>query len=431
MLTINYKDADAIECIQKLIYSDARDDSIGNTVREVLSDVSINGDSAVLKYTEKFDSAKLQASDLRVEKAEFEKAVNSLSAEEKTAIESSLASVTDFHKKTLPKSWSEKNSHGANVGEVFHPIQRVGLYVPGGSVPLVSSVIMTAALAKVAGVPSIAIATPPQSNGGINSSLLAAISICGVDEVYKVGGIQAIGAMAYGTESIPKVNKIFGPGNAFVIEAKRQVFGQVGIDLLPGPSEVLVIADETANPKYTAADLMAQAEHGSGKEKIYLVVYSNEILDEIKKEIELQLESLDRIDCIRKVLEKSTIAIVVENDEQAIDISNQIAAEHLELHVADSKIDDMTARLTTAGCILQGSQTPTVLGDFVAGPSHTLPTGGSGHFLSGLQATDFLRRTSTIRYDSESLQQAKDVVGAFSKMESLDAHGRSLTVRFD
>lgn len=402
---------------------------VSNVVNSVLADVKLRGDDAVLGYTEKFDRAKLSAKTMRVDAGELKAAAKSLSAADRKAIRESIAMVKDFHKKTLPKNWKAKNAQGGIVGERFYPIRRVGLYVPGGNVPLVSTVIMTAVLAKLVKCPEICVCTPPQKDGSIAPGMLAALSLVGIEEVYKVGGVQAIGAMAYGTETVPAVDKVFGPGNAFVMEAKRQVLGTVGIDLLPGPSEVMIIADAGANPNHVAADLLAQAEHGSGKEILYLATTSKVLLRKIEKSLAKQLPLCTHATKCEKVLAARFLAVLCKNLDQAAEVSNYIAPEHLELQIADQSLDALTKKITTAGAILQGYMTPTVLGDFTAGPSHTLPTGRAGRFFSGLQATDFIRRSSILRYDAKSLANAAPVVETFARLEQLDAHGRSLTIR--
>lgn len=402
---------------------------VSDVVTSVLADVRKRGDAAVLEYTKKFDRAQLSAKQMRVSAKELKDSVKSLSASDRKAIHESIALVKDFHKKTLPKNWKAKNAQGGIVGERFYPIQRVGLYIPGGNVPLVSTVIMTAVLAKLVKCPQIAVCTPPDAEGKIAPGMLAALSMIGIEEVYKVGGVQAIGAMAYGTKTIPAVDKIYGPGNAFVMEAKRQVLGTVGIDLLPGPSEVMIIADGGANAKHVAADLLAQAEHGSGKEIIYFATTSKALLKKIEKAIEQQMPSLSHADKCAKVLKDRCLAVTCKTLAQAAEVANYIAPEHLELQVADKSIEPLSKQITTAGAILQGYMTPTVLGDFTAGPSHTLPTGRAGRFFSGLQATDFMRRSSTVRYDAKSLAKAAPVVETFARLEKLDAHGKSLTIR--
>lgn len=402
---------------------------VSPVVAGVLGEVRQRGDAAVLEYTRKFDGAQMKASDLRVPKAALQAAAACLSPSDRKAIRASIAQVKDFHKKTLPKAWKAKNAQGGIVGERFYPIQRVGLYVPGGNVPLVSTVVMTAVLAKLVKCPQIVVCTPPDAEGHVAPGMLAALALIGIDEVYKVGGAQAVGAMAYGTQTIPGVDKIYGPGNAFVMEAKRQVLGTVGIDLLPGPSEVMVIADAGANPAHVAADLLAQAEHGSGKEIIYFATTSKVLLAKVEKEIARQLPLLTHADKCRTVMEGRCLVVTCTALQQAVEVANFIAPEHLELQVADQSIEPLTKQITTAGAILQGYMTPTVVGDFTAGPSHTLPTGRAGRFFSGLQATDFMRRSSTVRYDAKSLAAAAPVVETFARLEQLDGHGRSLSIR--
>jgi len=402
---------------------------VSTLVSEVLLDVRTRGDAAVLEYTQKFDAARIKASDMRVAHEALKAAVSSIAPQDRKAIRQAVAMVKDFHKKTLPKAWKAKNAQGGIVGERFYPIQRVGLYVPGGNVPLVSSVIMSAVLAKLVKCPQIVVCTPPDADGNIAPGMLAALAMVGVEEVYKVGGVQAIGAMAYGTKTIPAVDKIYGPGNAFVMEAKRQVLGAVGIDLLPGPSEVMVIADGGAKPAHVAADLLAQAEHGSGKEIIYFATTSKTLLAKVEKEIAKQMPVLRHAEKCAKILKDRCLAVTCKSLEQAAEVANYIAPEHLELQVADKAIEPLSKQITTAGAILQGYMTPTVIGDFTAGPSHTLPTGRAGRFFSGLQATDFMRRSSTVRYDAKSLAAAAPVVETFARLEQLDAHGNSLTVR--
>ncbi|HKK17093.1 MAG TPA: histidinol dehydrogenase, partial [Opitutales bacterium] len=311
-------------------------------VSEVLADVRARGDAAVLQYTEKFDGARLKAFGMRVKSAELKAAASSLSASDRKAIRTSIGLVKEFHKKTLPKAWKAKNAQGGVVGERFYPIRRVGLYVPGGNVPLVSTVIMTAVLAKLVKCPEICVCTPPDSEGKVAPGMLAALAMVGIDEVYKVGGVQAIGAMAYGSKTIPAVDKIYGPGNAFVMEAKRQVLGTVGIDLLPGPSEIMVIADGGANPAHVAADLLAQAEHGSGKEIIYLATTSKVLLSKVQKEIDKQLPGLRHSEKCGKVMAERCLAVVCKSLNQTAEVANYIAPEHLELQVADKSIEPLT-----------------------------------------------------------------------------------------
>ena len=430
MQTIKFSNSVEFQAVLRDFCSQASTSSdVSDVVTAVLADVKKEGDAAVLRYTEKFDAAKLSAVEMRVTAAELKQAEESLDPMERKAILEAIALVKDFHQQTLPKNWQSQNSQGGIVGERFYPIQRVGLYIPGGNVPLVSTVVMTAVLAKLVNCPEIAVCTPPQKDGTIACAMLAALSLVGVEEVYKAGGVQAIGALAYGTEHIPAVDKIFGPGNAFVMEAKRQVLGTAGIDLLPGPSEVMIIADAGASAAHVAADLLAQAEHGSGKEIIYMATTSKALVAQVADQIAQQLPLCSHAKKCGKVLEQRFLMVICDDLEQAAEVANYIAPEHLELQVADQSINQLTELITTAGAILQGYMTPTVIGDFTAGPSHTLPTGRAGRFFSGLQATDFMRRSSILRYDAESLANAAPVVEVFARMEQLDAHGRSLTIR--
>ena len=404
-------------------------EDVNGVVNSVLADIRSRGDFAVLEYTKKYDGAKLSAKSMRVSSKELKSSPASLNPGERKAIRTSTSLVRAFHKRTIPKNWKVKNTQGGEVGERFYPINRVGLYIPGGNVPLVSTVLMTAVLAKLVKCPEIAVCTPPDKEGKIAPGTLAALSMIGVNEVYKVGGIQAIGAMAYGTKTIKPVDKVFGPGNAYVMEAKRQVLGTIGIDLLPGPSELMVIADAGANPRHVAADLLAQAEHGSGKEIIYIATTSKALLVKVDKALNKQLTVLGHADKCARILKDRFLAVTCKTLDQAAEVANFIAPEHLELQVADRSIESLTQKVTTAGSILQGYFTPTVIGDFTAGPSHTLPTGRAGRYFSGLQATDFMRRSSTVRYDAKSLALSAPVVESFARLEQLDAHGKSLTIR--
>lgn len=402
---------------------------IADSVAAILADVRARGDEAVSYYAAKFDGAKLRARDFRVPVADLASAAKRLPAAETKALIAARDNIVAFNKRGLPEAWTAKNKHGATVGEKFDPIRRVGLYVPGGEVPLVSTVLMTVTLAKIAGCPEIAVFTPSNAAGKIADGLLAALHLLGIEEVYRIGGVQAVGAMAFGTTTIPPVDKVFGPGNAYVCEAKRQVFGTVGVDSLPGPSEVMVIADETANVSFVAADLLAQAEHGSGREKIYLVATSADIIAAVSSEIRTQLQLIARSEKTQRVLNDGFLAIEVKTPAQAADIANYVAPEHLELLVAEPAVKKLIAAITTAGAIMIGNHTPTALGDFTAGPSHVLPTGRAGRFFSGLRVADFVRRTSLIRYDRASVKKGEPVVAAFAAMEKLDAHGRSVRIR--
>jgi histidinol dehydrogenase len=402
---------------------------ISEAVAAILADVRGRGDEAVAYYAAKFDGAKLRARDFRVPAADLAAAGKRIPGAEMKALQAAKESVMAYNNRGLPKGWNIRNKQGAMVGEKFDPIRRVGLYVPGGEVPLVSTVLMTVTLARIAGCPEVAVFTPSNAEGKVAPGLLAALHLLGVTEVYRVGGVQAVGAMAYGTMMIPPVDKIFGPGNAYVCEAKRQVFGTVGIDSLPGPSEVMIIADGSAKVAYVAADLLAQAEHGSGREKIYLLATSAAILAAVACEVRTQLQLFARAGKAQRVLEPGFLAIEVETLAQAAGVANYVAPEHLELMVDEVSAKKLTAAITTAGAIMLGNHSPTALGDFTAGPSHVLPTGRTGRFSSGLRVVDFIRRTSLIRYDRASVRKAEPIVAAFAAMEKLDAHGRSVRIR--
>jgi len=403
--------------------------NISEIVGGIVDAVRARKDAALLEFTEKFDGAKLNAASMRVSQAEIKAAAKAVPAADKLAIKRAIECVEFFNKNTKPKAWRKKNPQGAIIGETFYPIERVGLYIPGGQVPLVSTVVMTATLAKIAGCPQICVCTPPSKDGSINAHLLCALSLLKITEIYKAGGAQSIAAMALGTNTIPAADKIFGPGNAFVIEAKRRLFGEVGIDLLPGPSEVLIIADASANASYIAADLLSQAEHGSGKEKIYFVTTSAPLVKKVQAEIEKQSATLARAEKLKKIIAEGCYVVIAPTLDAAAKTANYVAPEHMELHLPLAKAEALAKKITTAGAVLIGEDTPTVLGDFTAGPSHTLPTGRTGRFSSGLQVADFMRRSSYVKYSKQSCKKALPVVEAFARMESLDAHGRSLSIR--
>ena len=425
------EDSDLFEKLGAELAAAARDPEVERVVSDIVEQVRTRGDAGLITLTECFDGATLTSVDLRVSSEELRVAREALSTEEHAAIEEAIENIRAFHAHGHPENWTSTNSHGGTVGERHYPIRRVGVYVPGGKVPLVSTVLMTTILAKVAGVPQIAVTTPPRRDGTIAPTLLAALVLSGVDEVYKIGGAQAVAALAHGTETVSAVDKIFGPGNAYVNEAKRQVFGIVGIDLLPGPSEIMVLADGTARPAYVAAALLAQAEHGSGKENVFLVGTDQCVLEQVLLEVEKQIDVLTHRDAIRGVLERGFFIVFAASEERAVEVANFVAPEHLELQVDAVKVESFTAAITTAGAILQGHDTPTVLGDFAAGPSHVLPTGRAARFSSGLRLSDFLRRSSTVHYDLEALRKADDIISRFSSMEKLDAHGRSLSIRLE
>jgi histidinol dehydrogenase len=403
------------------------DVEIEQRTKAILHDVFVRGDDAVLELTEKFDGAKLSAEQLAVTQAELLSA--SIKADEplRAAVAEAENNVAFFAKKSLRKNWQAKNSHGASVGEKFDPFTRVGVYIPGGTAPLVSTALMTITLAKVAGCKEIVVTTPCGKDGSINPAILFAARAAGATEIYRVGGAQAIAALAYGTKTIRRVQKIFGPGNAYVSMAKRLLVGRVAIDLLAGPSDVLILADETANPKFAAADLLAQAEHGSGHERTWLVTTSPKILKAVENEIAKQLPKLARKEFISRALQNNGWLILVKTLADGIALTNQLAPEHCEIVTRNArKVSD---QIVTAGAIFLGAFSPTVLGDYVAGPSHVLPTDGAGASFAGLTVDQFQRRTSIVEYNSASLKKALKSVKKFAELEGLDAHGKSAEIR--
>jgi histidinol dehydrogenase len=389
--------------------------------------VSTRGDAALLELTERFDGARLSAEQLPVTQAELVTA--SLMADEslRAAVAEAKGNIAAFARKSRRKAWQMRNSHGATVGEKFDPFQRVGIYIPGGTAPLVSTALMTVTLAKVAGCPEIVVCTPCGKDQSINPAILFAARASGATEIYRVGGAQAIAAMAYGTHTIRRVQKIFGPGNAYVVAAKRLVFGHVAIDLLPGPSELLVLADDTANPMFVAADMLAQAEHGTGNERVWLVTTSRNLLKAVEKQIERQITKLPRREFIRQVLNRNGWLLLVKTLADALALVNQLAPEHCEVMTRGA--GELSRRIQTAGAIFLGPYSPTVLGDYVAGPNHTLPTGGAGASFAGLTIDQFQRRTSVVQYNRAALKRALTAVRKFAELEGLNAHGKSAEIR--
>jgi len=396
---------------------------------EIIRAVQRRGDKALLHYTEKFDGAKLTPGKLRVGQAELAGAWRATDARTRKAIRLAKANVTLFAKRSLRKNWQARNAQGGVVGEKFDPFARVGVYIPGGTAPLASTTLMTVTLAKVAGCREIVACTPCGKDGQVNTALLAALGQAGANEVYRVGGAQAIAAMACGTKTIRPVQKIFGPGNAYVVAAKRLLFGRVAIDLLPGPSEMFILADSSANPKFAAADLLAQAEHGSGDERVWFASHSKKLIADVQRELKRQLPALSRREFIRKALRKNGWLIHVKSINDGIALANRIAPEHCELMLR--KPGQAVKALTTVGAIFVGPWAPTVLGDYMAGPSHTLPTGGAGASFAGLTVDQFQRRTSVVKYSRPALAKSIETIRTFAEMEGLDAHGRSAEIRLE
>jgi len=426
MKILGYRDADYASFVKRLDRRALPTHDVRDLVGDIIAEVAGQGDKALVAYAKRFDNVVLKEKQLFVTPDEL--AAVKVAPATRKAVAASLRNITAFAKRGLRKDWSMLNAEGARVGERFQPFDRVGVYVPGGKAPLVSTALMTAGFAKAAGVPEILAATPCGPDGAVNPELLYALRAAGVTEVLKIGGAQAIAAMALGTRSVRPVDRIFGPGNRFVVEAKRQLFGAVSIDLLPGPSEILIVADKTGNPDFIAADLLAQAEHG-GDSVIGFITDSKPLIGKVLKAVDRQLETLSRARYIREVLKQATFMLQVRNLAEAVAIANAFAAEHVSLIVAEER--KWLPLLRTAGAIYLGNDSPVAVGDFLAGPSHTLPTGGSGRSFSGLRADQFQRRTSIVKLDKKAVRKSLPAVAEFARIEGLDAHGRSTAIRVE
>ena len=397
---------------------------------EVLAAIRARGDEAVAEYVAKFEGAKLQPKQFRVSAAEMEKVDAVVSPALKRAVKDAYSRVMKFSKASLRKPWTMKTPRGGSAGEFFSPMDRVGVYVPGGTAPLASTSVMTVTLARAAGVKEIVACTPAGKTGEVNPVLLYALKLAGATEVYRVGGIQAIGMMAYGTGVCAKVQKIVGPGNAYVTAAKRQVYGYVGIDQVAGPSEIAVLADGTVDARWVAADLLSQAEHGSGWEKSLLVTQSREFAEKVKAELLAQTETLSRKEIIKRVIDRDGILFAVTPDlAEGLELVNRFAPEHFEIMCKDAL--KLMKGVRSAGAVFAGAWTPESAGDFVAGPSHVLPTGGAANMFNGLTPDDFRRRHSFVAFTKADLAETKGTIEAFAQVEGLDAHGRAATIRFE
>jgi len=408
----------------------ARDNIASNVegvVSEIIADVRANGDRALLAYAKKFDKADLTS--LEVTAEEIEQAFREVDPEFLEILREAAKNIRAFHEKQVRQSFIINENKGVVTGQKITPIDRVGLYVPGGTAAYPSTVLMDSIPAKIAGCKVIEMVTPPTKDGKVNPVILAAAKIAGVDRIYKVGGAQAIAALAYGTETVGAVDKIVGPGNAFVAEAKKQVFGKVSIDMIAGPSEILVVADRTANPKFVAADLLSQAEHDRMASAV-LVTDTSAFAEAVSEELERQIPLLPRAEIARESIDKNGKIIVAENNlSLAIEIANEIAPEHLELCV-DAPFDYLD-QIRHAGSIFMGKYCPEALGDYFAGPNHTLPTSGTAKFSSPLSVDDFVKKSQFTYYTKEALREVADKVAYFANKEGLDAHARSATVRFE
>lgn len=406
----------------------AREDSLSDVdgvVSEIIDKVRAYGDKALLEYGEKFDGAVLE--DLEVGQAEIEEAFEAIDNEFLEILKEAAENIREYHKMQVREGFEIRKGDGIVLGQKVTPLEKVGLYVPGGTAAYPSTVLMDSIPAKIAGCGEIVITTPPGKDGKVNPVILAAAKIAGVDRIFKVGGAQAVAALAYGTESVPRVDKIVGPGNAFVAEAKRQVFGQVSIDMIAGPSEILVIADSKSNPVFVAADLLSQAEHDKMASAV-LVTDDYDFAKAVQEEIEAQLATLPREEIARTSIENNGKIIVASDLMLAIEIANEIAPEHLELCVDDpfKYLDEVKH----AGSIFMGRYCPEALGDYFAGPNHTLPTSGTARFSSPLSVDDFVKKSQYTYYEAETLEKVADKIAYFAGKEGLDGHGRSATIRF-
>lgn len=399
-----------------------------STVAEIINNVRQNKDKALFEYTAKFDKAEINADNIKVTRQEIDEAYKQLDADFIEVMKKSAENIRVFHEKQKRNTWIDTQENGSILGQRILPIELSGVYVPGGKAAYPSSVLMNVVPAKVAGVERIVMCTPPGADGKVNPGTLVAADIAGVTEVYKVGGAQAIAAMAFGTESVPKVDKITGPGNIFVALAKKACFGYVSIDSIAGPSEILVIADETANPRYVAADLLSQAEHDELASAI-LITTSEKLANEVSEEIDGFLKTLSRANIIQKSLDNYGYAFVAENMQDAIDAANTIASEHLEIITAN-QFETMT-KIKNAGAIFLGSYSSEPLGDYFAGPNHILPTNGTARFFSPLSVDDFVKKTSIISYSEDALRAVHKDIELFAQKEGLTAHANSIAVRFE
>ena len=414
-----------VELKNELSRSQFSHDDINAIVKDILDDVKLRGDQALYDYNKKFDNVSL--SSLQVTEKEIEDAFNRLDKELLDVIRYSHENIVRYHTKQKRNDFLDKDTDGVILGQIINPIEKVGIYVPGGTAAYPSTVLMNAVPAKVAGVEEIVMVTPPNEDGTISDVILAAAKIAGVTKIFKVGGAQAVAALSYGTETIPAVYKIVGPGNIFVAMAKKMVFGEVAIDMVAGPSEVLIISDDSSDPAHIAADLLSQAEHDKLAACI-LVTTSEELAKLVAVEIESQLAELPRQEIARESINNNGRIIIAKNIEEAILISNEIAPEHLELAVMDPFA--LLSKIKNAGSIFLGHNTPEPLGDYLAGPNHTIPTSGTAKFASPLSVDDFIKKSSVIYYSKEALEKVKDKVILFAESEGLTAHANSVRKRF-
>ena len=420
---INYKECQSLDDI--LLRSQFSYDDVNEKVKAILEDVKQNGDNALKKYAKMFDNADIE--NIEATEKEIEEAYNRVDEKFKETLKLAYNNIEKFHKKQLRNSFITNEEDGIVMGQIVNPIEKVGVYIPGGTAVYPSTVLMNVIPAKVAGVNEIILVSPPNKEGKINDNILAAAKIAGVNKIFKTGGAQAIAALSYGTESIPKVYKIVGPGNIYVAMAKRLVYGEVSIDMVAGPSEVLIIADETANPIHIASDMLAQAEHDKLASSI-LITKSEYIAEKVKEELYKQLEKLSRKDIAAESIENNGRIIITETIDEAIYISNEIAPEHLEISIKEPF--SVLSKIKNAGSIFLGDYTPEALGDYLSGANHVIPTSGTAKFASPLSVDDFIKKSYITYYTKEALEKVKDNIINFAEHESLEAHANSVKVRF-
>lgn len=425
---IDIRDSGENELFQKLVSRSQLDQAdVLSKVNDIIGNIRKNGDNAILEYTRLFDGVELDACSLKIAPEEFEQAYGKVDGELIEVIRRAKARIEAFHEKQKENSWFSNEADGVILGQLYRPLETVGVYVPGGTAVLTSSVLMNAVPARVAGVNRIIMATPPAKDGSVNPAVLVAAKEAGIDEVYRMGGAQAVAAMAFGTGIVPRVDKIFGPGNIYVATAKRMVYGFCDIDMFAGPSEIMVVADDTANPGFVAADLLSQAEHDVLSAAI-LVTPSQRMADSVRAEIERQFTTLSRKDILEKSLSDYGAVVLVRDIEQAMEVVNTIAPEHLELCIEEPF--SRLGAVRNAGAVFLGNWSSEPLGDYFAGPNHVLPTGGTARFFSPLNVADFIKKSSVISYTRQALEKVKDDIILFARSEGLDGHANAIAERF-
>lgn len=424
---IKYDDSEGKKLVEALLSrSQLEHGNVQEIVNGIIADIKANGDKALFEYTKKFDKFDVNAENILVTQEEIDEAYKSVDEDLIRVIKRSARRIGAFHEKQKINSWLEPSKNGEMLGQMIRPLEKVGVYVPGGKAAYPSSVLMNIIPAKVAGVEEIVMTTPPSADGKISPTTIVAADIAGVHKIYKVGGAQAVAALAFGTESVPKVDKIVGPGNIFVALAKRSVYGYVNIDSVAGPSEILILADDSAKPEYVAADLLSQAEHDELASAV-LITDSRELAEKVQMEAEKQTNALERKEIIKKSQDNYGAIIVVENFDEACDLCNKIAPEHLEISTREPF--SLLPKIQNAGAIFLGHYTPEPLGDYMAGPNHVLPTGGTARFFSPLSIDDYIKKSSIISFSKEAMEELGEDVIKFAEAEGLTAHANSIKVR--